>query len=118
MSGCEWTELGKGVTVTFHQAVIKRSSSGHQSVIKRSSIGHQSVINRSSIGNQKPSEAITGFKEESFSRVIKWQSEAIRSNQKQSEAITGFKEESFSRVESARAPVSTRDPSYMSTSWS
>ena len=39
-------------------------------------------------------------------------------NQKESEAITGFKDESFSRVESARAPVSTRDPSYMSTSWS
>jgi hypothetical protein len=64
----------------------------HQAVIKRSSSGHQAVINR--------------------------QSEAIRSNQKQSAAITGFKDESFSRVESARAPVSTRDPSYMSTSWS
>jgi hypothetical protein len=89
---------------------------------------HQAVIKRSSSGNQKQSVAITGFKDESFSRVIHWpsegirrnqkESEGIRRNQKESEAITGFKDESFSRVESARAPVSTRDPSYMSTSWS
>jgi hypothetical protein len=57
---------------------------------------HQAVIKRSSSGHQA---------------VIKKQSD-------QSAAITGFKDESFSRVESARAPVSTRDPSYMSTSWS